>query len=143
VESWNYQACTELVLEPITSDGLGFYPPADGEDTDRMIRRCREEFGVLADPAEMGVRYGRGRDYTEHLTNTLLVENSRDPWRVGTESVGENRERGLYKFMAEGGAHHQDLRFERAAACAGVTAAWRFESVVITGWREVGAVGGF
>ena len=28
-ETWNYQVCTELILEPLTSDGNGFYVESD------------------------------------------------------------------------------------------------------------------
>ncbi len=34
-DTWNYQACTELILEPLTSDGNGFYV-----ETDAQARRC-------------------------------------------------------------------------------------------------------
>ncbi|GMI33835.1 hypothetical protein TrCOL_g11870 [Triparma columacea] len=138
VTSWNYQACTELVLEPLTSDGLGFYPPRDGEETKKVEERCREMFGVTTDEGVMGIRYGRGEDYTKYLTNTILVENSRDPWKVGTRGVGENWENGMSKYEAEGGAHHQDLRFESEGDSEGVKEARRRESEAIGKWLREG-----
>ena len=62
------------------------------------------------------------------------MENSRDPWRVGTSSIDENRDNGLYKCTAEGGAHHQDFRFEDVLDSEGVKNARRFESNVIREW---------
>jgi len=60
VTSWNYQACTELILEPITSDGYGFYPPDDGGDSDSAIEECGELFDVRTEPFWMGVSFGGG-----------------------------------------------------------------------------------
>jgi pimeloyl-ACP methyl ester carboxylesterase len=134
VTSWNYQACTELILEPITSDGYGFYPPDDGKQTEDVIERCYDMFKVRARPDWMGLSFARGKDASRYLTNTVLMENSFDPWHVGTESIEENKANGLYKHYAEGGAHHQDLRFRSEEDSEGVLGARAFEREVITGW---------
>lgn len=34
-DTWNYQACTELILEPLTSDGNGFYVETEAQVRDR------------------------------------------------------------------------------------------------------------
>jgi len=130
VTSWNYQACTELILEPITSDGFGFYPPADGEQTVEIVETCERTFKALSRPAWMGTSFARGRDVSRYLTNTILMENSKDPWHVGTASIAANEQNGLFKFYAEGGAHHQDLRFSDDAD----SDARAFEKEIIRSW---------
>ena len=42
--AWNYQACTELILEPLTSDGQGFYVE-DDDQIPEVIRNCERMFG--------------------------------------------------------------------------------------------------
>jgi hypothetical protein len=37
---WNYQACTQLPMEPLSSDYLGFFPPLPGQE-DLVERACR------------------------------------------------------------------------------------------------------
>ena len=44
--TWNYQACTELVLEPLTSDGDGFYVEDDSQIAE-VAARCQQIFGDI------------------------------------------------------------------------------------------------
>jgi len=46
VTAWNYQACTELLLEPITSDGFGFLPESREQLTE-VRANCAARFVVL------------------------------------------------------------------------------------------------
>ena len=46
VKAWNYQACTALLLEPITSDGYGFYPPSTSQ-INQTIAICTQTFGYI------------------------------------------------------------------------------------------------
>ena len=63
VTSWNYQACTELPLEPITSDGYGFYPPDDAQ-LPGLIENCQERFGVSPRMTWLAESMGTSKDYT-------------------------------------------------------------------------------
>ena len=137
VTSWNYQACTELVLEPITSDGFGFYPPDDGEETQRVVDRCLDMFNVTTKPEWMPLSFGTSKDYSKYLTNTILAENEKDPWHVGTQSVVENEANELYQLFAKGGAHHQDLRFTDDLDSAGVKEMRAKELDIIKKWLNV------
>ncbi|GMH90730.1 hypothetical protein TL16_g11853 [Triparma laevis f. inornata] len=137
VTSWNYQACTELVLEPITSDGFGFYPPDDGEETQRVVDRCLDMFNVTTRLEWMPLSFGTSKDYSKYLTNTILAENEKDPWHVGTQSVVENEANELYQLFAKGGAHHQDLRFTDDLDSAGVKEMRAKELDIIKKWLNV------
>mmetsp|Transcript_13113 Transcript_13113/g.15640 ORF Transcript_13113/g.15640 Transcript_13113/m.15640 type:complete len:330 (-) Transcript_13113:121-1110(-) len=114
VISWNYQACTELLMEPITSDGYGFYPPGNPKQSNEIAQQCAKLFNVEPRPYWMPKAFGRGSYYssTNGLSNVLFIENSKDPWHVGTSTVTNGGVDGsVVRFLAQGGAHHQDLRF--------------------------------
>ena len=74
----------------------------------------------------------------QYLTNTIISENSKDPWHVGTQSIEENKRNELYKIWGEGGAHHQDLRFEDDRDSGGVKEARRREKAIIKEWLKIG-----
>ena len=174
--SWNYQACTELLLEPITSEGLGFYPPAPGKQTAEVFGRCAMLFGVSPRPFWMPASFGRGKDYALSLADgggalsrVVFVENSKDPWHVGTATLGNGTMPPTssssssvsvssssssssssspspsssapdlstpVRYLAQGGAHHQDLRFSSPYDAPDVQAARRLSREAIEGWLE-------
>ena len=176
VVAWNYQACTQLPLEPLTSDGYGFYPPGGngtGKDyflgggslgggglgrgggglggpgqTAEVARRCAEVFGVETRPFWMPLAFGRGPDYSDPvrgLSNVLFIENSKDPWHVGTATVSPKGGVGgsVVRFLSQGGAHHQDLRSASPYDSAGVHAARALERDHLAKWLSApGAAGG-
>jgi hypothetical protein len=146
--AWNYQACTELLLEPLTSDGLGFYPP-QGKETAQVASRCEALFGVVPRPFWLPTSFGRSADYAlplsqggGSLSRVLFVENSKDPWHVGTESLGDGLLPTLgdgstpTRFLAQGGAHHQDLRFSSPYDAPDVQTARELEREAIEGWLQ-------
>ena len=57
----------------------------------------------------MGLAFGHGADYRHH-SNLLFVENDKDPWQIGTESVASGG--SVRRFVAAGGGPHQGLRFK-------------------------------
>jgi dipeptidyl-peptidase-2 len=134
VTAWNYQACTELILEPLTSDGFGFYPEA-ATQIDQTIDLCRKRFGVEPRPSWMSVAFGVGADF-QHASNIVFMENEKDPWHVGTWSIpkvgGVNG--SVSRTIAIGGAHHQDLRFSSELDAPDVHAARAFELAAIRRW---------
>lgn len=136
VTSWNYQACTELPLEPITSDGYGFYPP-DGSQLPSLFERCGEVFGVTPRPSWLSDSFGTSPADNRYLNNTIISENGKDPWRVGTAGIEGNKRNGLHVLLAAGGAHHQDLRFEDDRDGEGVKEARRAEKDIIKGWLKL------
>ncbi|CAD7972457.1 unnamed protein product [Amoebophrya sp. A25] len=105
---WNYQACTELPMQPLTSNLLGFYPPDTQKDLGVLIANCRERFGVFTRPDSVPLNYGPVRmsqkqadsvsEEDEHLenggsgiplTNAIVVDGELDPWRVGSFGGGQ------------------------------------------------------
>ena len=84
-------------------------------------------------PGWMGLAFGHGADYRHH-SNLLFVENDKDPWQIGTESVASGG--SVRRFVAAGGAHHQDLRFPSPLDAPGVSAARRVVEETVRGWLE-------
>lgn len=133
---WNYQACTELILEPLTSDGDGFYvPPPDLVPS--VEAACQAQFpGVVSRPGWMQEAYGNGADIVRHTKNVIFSDGEKDPWRVGgvpadAAKIGDG---SVIHMLIEGGAHHQDLRFADPRDPPGVTAAKARERVLILDW---------
>lgn len=87
VISWNYQACTQLIIEPITSDGYGFYPEQDYQIPE-VEASCARMFDV--EPRyDLIVSLGRGPDWM-HVSNVVFMENSKDVRLPRAHSFGMN-----------------------------------------------------
>jgi hypothetical protein len=88
----------------------------------------------------MADSFGRGADYAQ-LSNIFFIENEKDPWHVGTDTVasagGVNG--SVRRIVAAGGAHHQDLRFSSEYDAADVSAARKAEREAMRGWLARGA----
>ncbi len=137
--AWNYQACTELPLEPITSDGYGFFPPADGAQTRDVIANCAQRFGVATRAEWLRLAFGDGADLARSLSNVYFGENDKDPWHIGTESIAAALNhtrggRGVFRRLAVGGAHHQELRFSSPHDAPDVAAMRADELRVVRAW---------
>ena len=138
VRSWNYQACTEILLEPLTSDGFGFYPPQDKTQFTEVVRNCAARFGVEPRPAWLPLTYGVGADLAKYGSNILFVENDKDPWHVGTASLPAKGGVGgsVRRVVFKGGAHHQEYRFTSQYDSAGVVAARLMETQAVREWLK-------
>jgi len=111
-EAWNYQACTEMPFQPMSSDGFGFFPPNDNQQLQQIMSHCSEKYGVDTRPDWLPMSFGYGPEMVAHLTNVFFAENMKDPWHIGTDLLGTlPTQRGLHRRIAPGGAHHQELRF--------------------------------
>ena len=132
--AWNYQACTELTLELLTSDSFGFYPETEAQISG-VLRRCVRQYGVEPRPGWMALAFGRGADFST-ASNLIFMENSKDPWHVGTATIaavgGTNG--SVTRTVAQGGAHHQDLRCEDPLDAPDVKAARRYELAAMRRW---------
>ena len=83
----------------------------------------------------MAASFGRGSDYA-HASNIVFSENDKDPWHVGTASVphrgGVNG--SVVRWVAHGGAHHQELRFSSTFDAPGVTRARAAQRSAMSSW---------
>ena len=138
VTAWNYQACTELLLEPLTSDGFGFFPPSRGQIGETRAL-CAKTFGIEPRPTWMPLAFGAGQDFGHVASNIVFMENDKDPWHIGTRTVpargGVNG--SVVRMVAKGGAHHQDLRFSSAYDAPDVKKAREVERDAMRRWLSV------
>lgn len=97
MEHWNYQACTALPMQGLTTDFLGFYPiPEDG--LSELNAACQARYGVRPSAADDGadfipLNYGLavrattnpGQDELQRsgLTRVVVVDGEFDPWHAG------------------------------------------------------------
>jgi dipeptidyl-peptidase II len=110
--TWNYQACTELILEPLTSDGDGFYV----ENKDQIAEveaSCRRRYrNVVTRKMWMLQAFGSGKDIVKHTTNMIFSDGDKDPWYVGGVPMNQTSpDKSVFHLFITSSAHHQDLRF--------------------------------
>merc|ERR1711939_1110509 len=95
---WQYLACNELPMQPLTALGRGYYPPS-AEQLVMFARSCEAQFGkkpawafdgpmpggTVTFPAEV-------RKFCEFLptegSNILFTDGERDPYNMATKSLG-------------------------------------------------------
>ncbi len=134
--AWNYQACTELILEPITSDGYGFYPPSESQLASTRAL-CAAAFEIEPRPGWMPLAFGRAAAFGS-ASNIVFMENDKDPWHVGTATLppvgGVNG--SVLRVLAHGGAHHQDLRSTSALDAPEVLRARALERDAMRRWLQ-------
>merc|ERR1712190_164894 len=106
---WQYQACTELPLETLTSDGYGFYPAADSQLAD-VAAACRLRYGVAPRTRWLPLSTGAS---SLRVGNLFFTDGEKDPWRSGGPKM-EHLQKGLdvTHHIISGAAHHEDLRFD-------------------------------
>ncbi|CAN8004406.1 unnamed protein product [Ixodes hexagonus] len=127
--SWDFQACTELVM-PVCSDGLidMFYPLI--WNVTETIRKCREKYNVTPDLYKAVMTYG-GRNM-ESASNIIFSNGDSDPW-AGV-SLMESISDTVVAVVIPGAAHHYDLRFATREEPLVVKAARQIEKKYIQGW---------
>eukprot|EP00040_Diaphanoeca_grandis_P026200 m.146472 g.146472 ORF g.146472 m.146472 type:complete len:537 (-) comp30480_c0_seq4:244-1854(-) len=132
---WNFQACSELILEPLTSDGDGFFVEEDSA-IPQVEAACRAEFDVIPRPGWMVKAYGTGEQLVKATHNIIFSDGEKDPWRIGgvPANAADLGDGSVVHILIEDGAHHQDLRFHNDADPPTVTAAKAFEFKTIAAW---------
>ena len=112
---WNYQACTELPMMPLSTDYLGFFPPENSPQLQSLSRACAARYGVTPRPDYLPITYG-GHPITQHwsrlVSHVVVVDGALDTWRTGSlnfESGIRNRSDLVVIPPVRGAAHHQDL----------------------------------
>ena len=130
-------ACGSLILEPLTSDGNGFFVEREDQIED-VERACRARFqGVAPRIRWMQRAYGNGAQLSANLHNVLFSDGDKDPWRVGgvpANASAYSRDGSVQHLLIAGAAHHQDLRFSSAEDSPELTAARAAELRAVRKW---------
>jgi len=74
MEPWNFQACTQLPMQPLTSNFLGFYPPETLGEMEQLKKNCWSRFRVFTRPDQVPLTYG---GFSHARTNPLGVATGR------------------------------------------------------------------
>eukprot|EP00392_Amoebophrya_sp_AT5.2_P005940 g5950.t1 len=81
IEALQGVACTELPLQPLTTDFLGFYPPETTTALAKLRRNCLLRFGTEVRPRELPLQFGplaRGGSM-DGLRDAIIVDGELDP----------------------------------------------------------------
>eukprot|EP00927_Polykrikos_kofoidii_P073438 TRINITY_DN69480_c0_g1_i1.p1 TRINITY_DN69480_c0_g1~~TRINITY_DN69480_c0_g1_i1.p1 ORF type:complete len:543 (+),score=80.74 TRINITY_DN69480_c0_g1_i1:48-1631(+) len=106
---WQYQACTELPMQTLTSDGFGFYPPADNQ-FDQVAATCQLRFGVTPRPDWAPLSLGAS---DLRVGGLFLSDGEKDPWRTGSVDMNKvHHDLDIVHHVIPAAAHHEDLRFD-------------------------------
>ncbi|KAM9974791.1 hypothetical protein ACTFIW_008257 [Dictyostelium discoideum] len=128
--SWDYQACTEMVM-PVSSDGVNdFFPPSPFSLSD-LTQQCQQQFQTTPDPYWITTYYG-GSNFS--ATNIIFSNGVLDVWRSG--GILETRSDSIVALTIEGGAHHLDLRYPNPLDPPSVTQAREIESKLLQLWAS-------
>lgn len=134
---WNYMACSSLILEPLTSDGNGFFVPFDSQIPD-VERACRVWFeGIQPRPSWMPAAYGNGIQLAQSLRNVFFSDGEKDPWSVGgmpDNSSAYSMDGSVVRVLIAGAAHHEDLRFSERYDSDALVAARKAELEHVKRW---------
>lgn len=135
--AWGYQSCTET-LHKFSSRGIRDY----GFDFDRSTEPCGELYGVTPDINALTSRYGGYNlgDGNTEISNIIWSNGLLDPWHGGGFKAeygpSDAKERGMYFFLLEKGAHHFDLRGFHPDDPAEVVEVRKQEEEIIWGWIQ-------
>jgi len=134
---WNYMACSSLILEPLTSDGDGFFVESDSQIPE-VEAACSKLFGRVQSRIKwMPTAYGNGIQLAQNLRNTFFSDGDKDPWRVGGMPANSSEispDGSVVRVLIEGAAHHQDLRFADPADSADLVRVRQLEFKHIQKW---------
>lgn len=130
-QSWDYQACTELVL-PSTATGVkDFFPPSPFVES-QYSAGCRQQFEVTPRYRWIPTQYG-GFNISAH-SNIIFSNGNLDPWSGG--GIRYSVSASLPAIIIDQGAHHLDLRFSSPADPQSVTVARKQEAEYLLKWMR-------
>ncbi|XP_004305645.1 PREDICTED: lysosomal Pro-X carboxypeptidase-like [Fragaria vesca subsp. vesca] len=109
---WDWQACTEMIMQTNGNDKESIFPPSESQYKDQ-VSYCKEAYGVEPRPNWITTEFG-GHDIKRVLrrygSNIIFFNGLRDPWSGG--GVLSNISKRIVAIVAKEGAHHVDLRFK-------------------------------
>ncbi|CAJ0942639.1 unnamed protein product, partial [Mesorhabditis belari] len=122
-QGWDWQECTEIVIEMCARGNTSFYydecspPPLSA-----MLDYCQSAFTKQRDGTDFGWKKGMLRENgvrnlygltLSAASNIILTQGHLDPWSGGGYQKTDpyaNPFNGIYIFEIQGSAHHLDLR---------------------------------
>lgn len=125
MELWNYQACTQIPMMPLSTDLLGFYPPENLQELDSLKKACAVRYSVSTRGYEyLPLTYAGSVTHVQDdtspppspnwiklLSRVVIIDGALDTWRTG--SLGSEVHQNTSDFVVippvKGAAHHQDL----------------------------------
>jgi len=127
--SWNYQACTEMIM-PISSNGTSDMFPPSFFDLESYSVGCQQSFGVTPRADWIPINFG-GMNIGA-ASNIIFSNGMLDPWRGGGVQVTISD--SLIAILIEQAAHHLDLREPNSADPLPVKVARDMEETIIALW---------
>ncbi|CAJ1418374.1 unnamed protein product [Effrenium voratum] len=128
---WQYQACNEMPMQSLTSDGMGFYPAKDSQLAE-VADSCYLRYGLRPRTAWLGVSLGGSR---LHVGQLLFTDGEKDPWRAGTPTASRIPSGvDIVQHLIPAAAHHEDLRFDASPPRAAVLEAKRLARRLVARW---------
>uniref|UniRef100_A0A0C9RA88 PRCP_1 protein n=2 Tax=Fopius arisanus TaxID=64838 RepID=A0A0C9RA88_9HYME len=103
-QQWNYQVCTELVIN-LCTDGIRDMFQPEPFDFEGFTKDCKEKFGVVPQLGMACKIYGCS-DFST-ATNIVFSNGLRDPWHVG--GVLKNVSDSVIAVIIPEGSHQFDL----------------------------------
>jgi lysosomal Pro-X carboxypeptidase len=128
-QSWNYQACTELVLPSSQTGVRDFFPPAPFIES-QYTANCQQTLSVTPRYRWIPLQYG-GFNITAH-SNIIFSNGNLDPWSGG--GIKTTLKPSLPAIIIDKGAHHLDLRFSSPADPESVVNARKLEASYLLTW---------
>ncbi|XP_011637730.1 lysosomal Pro-X carboxypeptidase [Pogonomyrmex barbatus] len=130
-KTWEYQACTEMVL-PICADGINdMFEPVEWNLTD-YNNTCFKKYSVSSKPYLICEEYGC-KNFS-NVTNINFSNGLLDPWSSG--GVLRNLSSSAVAILIPDAAHHLDLRESNRNDPYSVTLARKFHKYSIRKWIE-------
>jgi dipeptidyl-peptidase-2 len=79
--AWDYQACTENIFRPVTTNVTDMFPPHNWSQAD-LDSYCKHTFGVTPRPHWISQQYGT-QNINASATRIIFSNGLLDPWHVG------------------------------------------------------------
>jgi lysosomal Pro-X carboxypeptidase len=130
-QSWNYQACSELVLPSSATGVLDFFPPQPFILSE-YTQNCQQTLSVTPRYRWIPLQYG-GFNISSH-SNIIFSNGNLDPWSGG--GIRHTIKDSLPAIIIDKGAHHLDLRFSSPADPPSVVSARKKEAEYLIKWMR-------
>ncbi|ETO24400.1 lysosomal carboxypeptidase [Reticulomyxa filosa] len=132
---WNYQQCTQVVINAITNNITDMFPPSLW-DIANMTSYCAEKYGANLNLEEeiQWMRIWEPQDIVETGIDKIIFSTGMiDPWSAGG-FLSNNLSYDMPVILIEDAAHHLDLRWSNPSDPISVVLARKEEIEYIQMW---------